>query len=77
MCLYPKIDIVQTSENIRNGLRKDGMTVNEFAKLMSVSSRTIERWIYGYTLPSISKIILIAHLFDVTLDDLIAVKMMR
>lgn len=57
-------------ENL-TGLRKlNGMTQEELAERVGVSRQTLAKWESGETMPDISKSMVLAEIFDVSLDEL-------
>lgn len=53
-------------------LRKEiGITQEEFAEKLDVSSRTISRWETGTNMPDISLLVNIAEIFNVSISEII------
>ncbi len=58
-------------DNLKNLriLKKVGQ--KELAKILNTSIKTISHWETGYSEPSISQLIQLAHFFDITIDELV------
>ena len=59
------------AENLRNLRNMKGISQKELADILKISLKTISHWETGYCEPSISQLITLSELFDVTVDDLI------
>lgn len=59
------------AENLRNLRIMKGISQKELADILKISLKTISHWETGYCEPSISQLIALSELFDVTVDDLI------
>lgn len=63
------------SEKI-GALRKEkGLSQEDLAEMCDVSRQAISKWESNITNPSIDKLVLLADIFDVTLDELIGRKL--
>jgi len=40
-----------TDTNLKNALRRAGMTPEEFAEIVQVDPKTVQRWVAGTTIP--------------------------
>lgn len=58
-------------ETLRELRSMRGLGQQQLADLLQISVKTISHWETGYSEPSISQLILLADLFEVTLDDLV------
>lgn len=62
---------METGAYIRK-LREDkGMTREQFGEMFGVSAQSVQKWENGNTLPETSKLIKMASIFDVSLDDML------
>ena len=59
------------AENLRNLRIMKGISQKGLAEILNISLKTISHWETGYCEPSISQLIALSELFDVTVDDLI------
>lgn len=57
--------------NIKNMRNKKNMTQKELAKKLFVTTQAISRWENNKTEPSINSLILLADIFDISLDELL------
>ncbi|MGX7196407.1 helix-turn-helix domain-containing protein [Enterococcus olivae] len=56
-------------------LRKDfGLSQEEVAEALGVSRQTISNWEHGLAQPTLDKAVELAHLFEVSLDELVGKK---
>ena len=70
--LKPVIDLVQTGNKIKFLRTKNGFTVHELQNLFGFDyPQAIYAWESGKSVPTVDNLIILARLFDVTLDDLI------
>ncbi len=58
-------------ETLRELRGMRGLGQQQLADLLKISAKTVSHWETGYTEPSISQLIALADLFEVTLDDLV------
>lgn len=71
----PCIDMVATGKRIREMRVARGMTVRDIQKIFGFSSvNTIYKWQNGKSMPTIDNMIVLAKIFEVTIDEIIAVK---
>lgn len=68
----PTIDIVATGQNI-NALRiKADMSVKDMQEVFGfTTSQAIYKWIHGTNLPTIDNMVILATMFNVTVDEII------
>lgn len=68
----PTIDIVATGQNI-NALRiKANMSVKDMQQVFGFTTpQAVYKWIHGKNLPTLDNIIILAHVFHVTVDEII------
>lgn len=71
----PTIDIVATGQNI-NALRiKANMSVKDMQVVFGFTTpQAIYKWIHGMNLPTIDNMVILAEMFNVTVDEIIAVE---
>lgn len=71
----PTIDIVATGQNI-NALRiKANMSVKDMQQVFGFTTpQAIYKWIHGMNLPTIDNMVILAEMFNVTVDEIIAVE---
>ena len=70
----PMINTVATGQNI-NRMRIDaGMTVRDMQEVFGFTTpQAIYKWIHGTAMPTIDNMLILADMFDVTIDEIIAV----
>ena len=70
----PTINMIETGKKI-NALRiKTGMSVKDMQQVFGFTTpQAIYKWIHGKSMPTIDNIVILAKLFNVTIDEIIAV----
>lgn len=70
--VIPTIDIVATGQNI-NALRiKANMSVKDMQEVFGFTTpQAIYKWIHGTNLPTIDNMVILATMFNVTVDEII------
>ncbi len=58
-------------DNLKNLRISKKVNQKELAKILNTSVKTISHWETGYSEPSISQLIQLAHFFDITIDELV------
>ena len=73
--VIPTIDVVATGQNI-NALRiKADMSVKDMQQVFGFTTpQAIYKWIHGMNLPTIDNMVILATMFNVTVDEIIAVE---
>jgi len=73
--VIPTIDVVATGQNI-NALRiKANMSVKDMQVVFGFTTpQAIYKWIHGMNLPTIDNMVILATMFNVTVDEIIAVE---
>ena len=71
----PTINIVATGQNI-NALRiKANMSIKDMQVVFGFTTpQAIYKWIHGMNLPTIDNMVILAEMFNVTVDEIIAVE---
>ena len=74
MVRVPYINTVATGENINRMRIGAGMTVRDMQGVFGFTTpQAIYKWIHGTAMPTIDNMVILAAMFDVTVDDIIAV----
>ena len=72
--IIPMIDTVASGQNINRMRINAGMTVRDMQNVFGVATpQAIYKWIHGTAMPTIDNMVILAAMFGVTLDDIIAV----
>ena len=72
--VFPMINTVATGENINRMRINAGMTVKDMQNVFGFATpQAIYKWIHGTAMPTIDNMVILAAMFGVTLDDIIAV----
>ena len=59
------------SDNLKALRQSSNYTQKFLAEKLNTTTKTISHWETGYTEPSIEQLILLADLFEITLDELV------
>ena len=69
----PTIDMAATGENIRKLMKERGVTVRDVQRACGFTTgNTVYKWIHGCAMPTIDNMVILAHLCNVTIDDIIS-----
>ncbi len=66
------LDIENTGRNIKNICREQGVSVDDIAFMLGVSTQTIYSWFSAKKMPTVDHLIELADVLDVTVDELLA-----
>ena len=74
MMNFPVINTVATGQNINRMRIEAGMTVSNMQDVFGFTTpQAIYKWIHGTAMPTIDNMVILAAMFGVTVDDIIAV----
>ena len=74
MKTLPFINTVATGQNIDHLRVSAGMSVRDMQMVFEFSTpQAIYKWIHGTTMPTVDNLVILAAMFDVTMDDIVAV----
>ena len=68
----PVIDMKRTGENIKVFRKAADVSVKDIVKNTGVSERAVFKWQQGKSLPTIDNLIILAVMFNVTIDQIVA-----
>lgn len=78
MMSLPVINTVVTGQNINRMRIEAGMSVKDMQKVLGFAApQAIYKWIHGAAVPSIDNMVILAAMFDVTLDEIVAVDLVK
>ena len=67
------IDLAETGRNIERLRKESGLSVKELQEKIGLGSiQSIYRWQRGETLPTVDNLVLLAEIFEVEVDEIIA-----
>lgn len=73
--MLPKINSIATGENIARLLKERKIKVADLKQILGVNSKeSIYKWIRGQSLPSLEHLVILAHVLDVTMDEIIIIE---
>ena len=74
MMTYPMINTAAPGQNINRMRIEAGMTVRDMQQVFGFTTpQAIYKWIHGTAMPTIDNMVILAAMFDVTVDEIIAV----
>ena len=74
MCNMPMIDMVKTGENIKALRMKCGLSVKDIQTVFGfVTPQAIYKWQQGVALPSLDNLVVLAAIFQVSIDEILVV----
>ena len=70
----PYINTVATGQNIDHLRIEAGMSVKDMQAVFGFATpQAIYKWIHGTSMPTIDNLVILASMFDVTMDEIVAV----
>lgn len=75
MLVLPIIDTVKTGQNIVSLRKKKGLAVRDLQDVFGFATpQAIYKWQHGSALPTVDNLVVLATLFEVSVDDIIVTK---
>ena len=72
MNMLPSINMTATGNNITQLRRRSGMTVQDLQNIFGFSSpQAIYKWQRGDAMPTLDNLVILASVFDTTLDAIV------
>lgn len=70
----PYINTVATGQNIDHLRIEAGLSVKDMQAVFGFATpQAIYKWIHGTSMPTIDNLVILAAMFDVTMDEIVAV----
>ena len=70
----PVINMTATGSNIKNLIKENGLRIAEVQELCGFNTpQSIFKWMRGDTLPSLDNLVILAHILNVTIDEIIVI----
>ena len=70
----PYINTIATGQNIDQLRIASGMSVKDMQAVFGFATpQAIYKWIHGTSMPTIDNLVILAAMFDVTMDEIVAV----
>lgn len=71
----PTIDMVKTGQNIIELRKKSGLTVKDLQEMFGFTTpQAIYKWQQGSALPTIDNLVVLAAIFQVSVDDILVIE---
>ena len=75
MVEHVSVDLQCTGENIVRLRKQRGLSVKDLQEIFGFSTpQAIYKWQQGITLPTIDNLVILANVFQVSLDDIVVVR---
>lgn len=75
MFQMPIIDMVGTGQNIERLRKQQGLSVKDLQDIFAFSTpNAIYKWQKGLTMPTLDNLIVLAAVFQVTVDDILVIQ---
>lgn len=74
LMMMPAIDMVATGKNIVKLREKAGLTVKDIQDIFGFATpQAIYKWQHGTSMPTIDNLVVLAKVFEVTVDNILVV----
>lgn len=71
----PVINMTATGSNIKNLIKANGLRIAEVQERCGFNTpQSIFKWMRGDALPSLDNLVILAHILNVTIDEIIVTK---
>lgn len=71
---FPTIDMVKTGQNIVKLRQENGLSVKELQDVFGFATpQAIYKWQHGTAMPTVDNLVVLAALFQVSMEDILAV----
>lgn len=71
---YLKIDLYKTGNRISELRKKNNITIKTLQEELGFNTpQAIYKWQRGECLPTVDNLVILAHIFDVNVDDLLVI----
>ncbi len=68
----PVINMTATGSNIKELVKNNGLKVTEIQKILGFNTpQSIFKWMRGDAMPSLDNLVILAHILNVTIDEII------
>ena len=68
----PVINMTATGSNIKTLIKAKGIKVTELQNILGFNTpQSIFKWMRGESIPSIDNLVILAHILNVTIDEII------
>jgi len=72
MCDVPTIDMAKTGQNIVDLRKQNGLSVKDLQMIFGFETpQAIYKWQKGTALPTVDNLVILAAVFQVTIDDIL------
>lgn len=68
----PVINIIKTGKNIDKLRKESNLSIRELAEILGFTTpQAVYKWVHGKNLPTLDNMVILAHVFRVTIDKII------
>ncbi|MBR4461032.1 MAG: helix-turn-helix transcriptional regulator [Erysipelotrichaceae bacterium] len=74
MCTTTRIDLIGTGRRISDLRKERDLSIKEIQYVLGFNTpQAIFKWLRGDTLPTIDNLVVLAEIFDTTIDDILVI----
>ena len=75
MTPLPTVDMIATGLNINRLRCERGLSVRDIQNILGFNTpQAIYKWEWGKSLPTVDNLVILADIFNVTIDDILVIK---
>ena len=75
MCVIPRIDMVNTGLNITRLRKANNLSIRDVQNVLGFNTpQALYKWERGECLPAIDNLVILAELFNVSLESILAIE---
>lgn len=75
MLYFPTIDMVKTGQNIARLRQQKGFSVKDLQDMFGFATpQAIYKWQHGTAMPTLDNLVVLAMIFQVSMDDILVVE---
>ena len=68
----PVINMTATGSNIKELIKNNGLKMTDIQKILGFNTpQSIFKWMRGDAMPSLDNLVILAHILNVTIDEII------
>lgn len=68
----PVINIIETGKNIDRLRKESNLSIKELSQILGFTTpQAVYKWVHGKNLPTLDNIVILAHIFHVTINEII------
>lgn len=73
--MIPQINMIKTGENIKRLMNNRGLSAKAVQEVCGFATpQAVYKWIHGTSLPTVDNLVILADIFNCTVDDILIVE---